>query len=1170
LSLWSWLAPFAAGGLLSGVMAMLRIRALAARLERRARDARPRDEVAGGDGGEPIGLRALIDTLPDLVWLKDADGRYLMCNRRFERFFGASESAIRGRTDFDFVPPELARSFRERDLDAIRAGVPSRNEEEVTFADDGHREWLETVKTPILGRDGRLIGVLGIGRDITSKRRMEQDLLFSRANLTALIESSKDLIWAVDLDLNLIVSNRRLVEHLERSYGTRAQLGSSLSSVLPPERAANWYSLYRRALNEGPYSLEYSMSDGKILEFSFHPVEQDGKTVGISVFGKDISGRKRSELALKEAREVAEGYLKIADVLLVAYDAQAKVTMLNPKGHRVLGYEEGELVGKDWFDVCFPPEDRDQARRVFRSVVAGETDPFDYFEGNVLTRTGEKRLIAWRNAMLRDESGRIVGMLCSGEDITHKRRIEQELSANYARLVEMTERLDFSQRKYQYIVDSAPVGIFQIDFQGDYSFVNLTLARQFGCGTAGEFMETYGRGKDFWADPSAYREFDRLVQNRHEVSDFELEVRLKGGQLMVLSLSAYLDEATMLVNGFTLDVTERRRAERSLEAVVNSTKDIICSVDPVEFRLTMFNQAAEERFLAGFGVQLRKGMLPEEYHPVPMAAKWRGMYRQALEHGTYLEETYTSSGERYFEVVIHAIKQGDAVVGLSAFGRDITERKRTEMELVRLHENLESKVEERTRELAVALDQAEAANRAKSLFLANMSHELRTPLNAILGFSQLLADDPKASSPQQEKLGIILNAGEHLLSIINDILDLAKIESGRMELDIQPFDLGALAHDLLALLKVRAQAKGLGLEFDQSSSFPRFVRTDPSKLRQIIINLVGNAIKFTRTGSVQVKLAVRNVQEDARSGWLDFEIRDTGQGIAPEDIDRIFEPFVQLQQREGTGLGLTITRQFIELLGGKLWVRSRVGEGTTFGFSIGYEAVDPHSLPRPERKVGRVRAVRQAHLKRILVIEDHPDNRRLVEDLLRPFGFQVRSAPDGEAGVLCASEWQPDLILMDRRMPVMDGLEATRRIRSRSEKPPVIIALTAHAYREERQEMLDAGCDDFLAKPFSEAELLDLLERRMDLEMERESAVPEETVGDESAGDLDPAWFPPDFVSRLHRSLVVSDMQEIDALVAEIGPGPERDALLFYTRRFEYATLARLLEPGQAEAPEPR
>ncbi|BAU64595.1 two-component hybrid sensor and regulator [Stanieria sp. NIES-3757] len=410
---------------------------------------------------------------------------------------------------------------------------------------------------------------------------------------------------------------------------------------------------------------------------------------------------------------------------------------------------------------------------------------------------------------------------------------------------------------------------------------------------------------------------------------------------------------------------------------------------------------------------------------------------------------------------------------------------RANQELAQANDKLEIRVEQRTAELQQAKNVAELANRAKSEFLANMSHELRTPLNAILGFTQLMNRETSLTKKQQENLGIINRSGEHLLSLINDVLDLAKIESGQMTLYPTDFDLYTLLNLIEEMLALKAESKGLQLIFERSKDLPRYIKTDDKKLRQVLINLLGNAIKFTDEGSVTLRvssvishsLLERNHTEqktnDKEQMTIHFEVEDTGAGIAPEEIDNLFEAFVQTetgkQLQQGTGLGLPISKKFVELMGGEISVSSQVGKGTIFKFNIQVLLSEANRIEN-KKQTRRVIALEPNQPEyRILIVDDRWENRRLLVKLLQPIGFQVQEAANGQEAVENWESWQPHLIWMDMRMPIMNGYEATQQIKSHLKgQATAIIALTASTLEEEKAVVISAGCDDFVRKPFRE------------------------------------------------------------------------------------------------------
>lgn len=417
--------------------------------------------------------------------------------------------------------------------------------------------------------------------------------------------------------------------------------------------------------------------------------------------------------------------------------------------------------------------------------------------------------------------------------------------------------------------------------------------------------------------------------------------------------------------------------------------------------------------------------------------------------------------------------------------------RRLSKQLLTQNEQLQQEIQERKK----AEEAAEAASQAKSEFLANMSHELRTPLNAILGFTQVMSRDSLLRSEQREYIGIINRSGEHLLELINDVLELSKIEAGMITLDETSFDLYRLLDHLELMFQIKAEQKKLGLIFTISSEVTQYVKTDEKKLRGCLINLLGNAIKFTACGSIMLRVGMGNEEnsefsvlsselgretQNSSYKFLTFEIEDTGVGIEPEEIDSIFNAFVQTQLgrqlAEGSGLGLSITRKFVQLMGGTITVSSVLGEGTIFKFNIKIAQADSSEITtqRLQQVIG-LEPSQKAY--RILVVDDNPENRLLLVKLLEPIGFEVREAENGSEAITLWESWHPHLILIDTRMPVMDGLEATRQIRlresqlaggDRPNQSTIIVALTASAFEEKRGEILAAGTNDFVRKPFQE------------------------------------------------------------------------------------------------------
>ncbi len=395
-------------------------------------------------------------------------------------------------------------------------------------------------------------------------------------------------------------------------------------------------------------------------------------------------------------------------------------------------------------------------------------------------------------------------------------------------------------------------------------------------------------------------------------------------------------------------------------------------------------------------------------------------------------------------------------------------------------------VEKREHDLQILVDQrtaeVRAANQAKSAFLANMSHELRTPLNAILGFSTLVRNAPDLAEAHRKDLDTVNRSGEHLLSLIDDVLDLSKIEAGRIVVASAPFDVNSLVADVAEMMRARARAKNLALIVNTTSIVPAFVRSDAAKVRQVLINLIGNAVKFTSQGSVTLKVDARPFE--GQLILLILEVQDTGVGIAPDDQARIFEAFVQAGQtstQKGTGLGLSITRQFVQMMGGKIEVESIPGEGSLFRVEL---PVEQSSKPETaearstERYVAGLAPGQPEY--RILIVEDKKENWMLLQRLLTDAGFLVRVAEDGAQGVEIFRTWQPHLIWMDISLPVMGGMDAAARIRALEGGAQVrIVALSASVFAHQRDEALTTGLDDFLAKPYRREDIFECMARQL-------------------------------------------------------------------------------------------
>jgi len=850
------------------------------------------------------------------------------------------------------------------------------------------------------------------------------------------------------------------------------------------------------ALVQQPFHIEFRLRwfDGKYrwLSATGVPLLTDRAAVaGLFVTCIDIHQRvlaKRGQSHNDELRRQAARMAKIGGWEL---DLATMMPIWSDEVCRIHDVEPGHQPTLDEAISYYHPD----ARPVIAAAVErGMTDgsPWD-LELPFITARGRS---IWVRAMGRAEAidGTCRRLYGTFQDITERKLAELALRA--------------SEERFRSLIERGSDIVFTMTPEGTFNYVSPNCERFVGHTPAeliGNSFVPYAHPDDL----ALILEFVQFLLAGGEHRELEYRVLHKNGTYRWHACTGSRlpvgPDGRVLLIGTARDVTERRHAQDALQAsrelfqiVTDSVEDIIsvstpdrCSIffSPSCFRVTGYSP--EELFTTDFATRVH----PDDLSRVEATREQnlrgeqtRIEWRMRHHDGHYL----------WMETSANPVRGASGNVTLMVCcSRDITERKRLDDEFRRFATELEAsrgRIEQQAAELRAAREQADLANRAKSVFLANMSHEIRTPMTAILGFADLLLTEGHWSRSPDERTGAldaIRRNGEHLLRIINDILDLSKIEAGRMIFETVPTSVRSLVADVISTLQFRAGGKGLSLTADCAGDVPEIVGTDPTRLRQILMNLVGNAIKFTETGGVRI--SIRQAVGDNDRTKLRFEVVDSGVGIAPEHLPHLFQPFTQAdasttRRYGGTGLGLTISKRMAEMLDGELTVSSQPGQGSSFVATITCQpALAPRSASPDMPTLPQSSIAPSQHVYpsldgcHVLLAEDGLDNQRLISYLLRKAGAVVQLVDNGQSAVEAVTTARKeghrlDVVLMDMQMPVLDGYSATQAIRQTGDMRP-IIALTANTMSGDRQLCLDAGCDDYLAKPIDRALLIDVVAR---------------------------------------------------------------------------------------------
>jgi PAS domain S-box-containing protein len=1112
--------------------------------------------------------------------------------------------------------PDLWRSrVVEEDLEtiiipAMQAVMAGQTQTTLEFRfrhSDGSIRWIQENCTARWDHPQACWLVTTVGVDISDRKRIEAE----HTQVVAALEKSerrhRTLVQALP---DLLIRMNREGQFLEFFAPTHMQilrdshtLIRSVHDVFPQGVAAQRMHYVHQALATGQLQVyEQTLLHGAARLIEEVRIVPDGDDE-VVVIVRDISARKRAEAeqqhlaqAVAEWRDRHETAAWASGQILFEDDLETGQTTWGPNTQEVLGYPaEAMPTGVEAFTDLVHPDYQD----TFRTAIAKgrqATQPYRC-EYPVLKADGTYLWAEERGMTRYTPQGKALQVIGYLADISDRKQTElalQQLNAELEQRVQLqTAELAQSEEALRTIFDNIYDAVFLQDLDGNFLNVNHRAVELVGATRE----QLIGASIVDVSGPEApLEQLPKMFAQLSEVDylDFEWPSQRVDTQTTFES-EVHSKRITLANQPFMLsvvrDISERKRLERErarILAILEASPDFIGIVRPNGKVIWTNQQAQRIRHLPPDGVPAM-----EHYHP-PWASEkvLNEGIPTAQRDGIWIGETaLLDANDQEIPVsqllLAHYSATGDLEY-VSTIMRDISDLKRAEQELRQTNAELEGRVAQRTAELVEAKEAAEAANRAKSVFLANMSHELRTPLNAILGFSQLMAQDAMLSGTRRDELGIIRRSGEHLLALINDILEISKLEAGRVTFEPTAFSLPQLLDSLTAMLRLKATAKGITFAVDCGPEVPPHIATDSLKLRQVLLNLLSNAIKFTDAGTVTLQVSLpSDSQSSPELGdrtLLRFEVTDTGCGIDPAEYDLLFAPFAQTasgrRAEEGTGLGLPISQEFVHLMGGELTFASTLGQGSTFTVTVPVEVVEAIAATDRPLKPGPI-AIAPGHpAYRILIAEPDWTNRLLLKGFLMNLGFDVKTVSDGHTALSQWETWRPHLMFLDIRMADMDGLTLTRQIREQEQIQAAtlgvvvpdkvstrIIALTGGLLAHNYPAALSAGCDAVISKPIEVQALPPLLTEHLGVQYTYPTA--QAVFSPEAAPPLSAADFAPlskDWLQQFYQTLVYLNQEKMLALIHTLPPHQEAliQQLTHHVQEFQYEVLMELTQAALA------
>lgn len=902
-----------------------------------------------------------------------------------------------------------------------------------------------------------------MGVDISDRIRAEHKLQESEEKYRTLFDKSPD---------GYLILKDRL--YVECNKTARKMLGMSLKDIIgkgPEDISPEFQPNGRKSSEWAKRIFEETEKKGSNI-FTWYHSHKNGHSVcfqvnlnsllyqgedAFLVTWRDITQQRRAEEQLTILSQAVEQ----SPVSIIITDTTGRIEYANPMACESSGYRIDELMGANPRLLKSGQTDEHTYRQMWELISSGEQ-----WRGQFYNKRKNGQLY-WESASVGpvlNDMGVIAHFVAVKEDISQRLEMQKELEMNQSRLIRATEQ--------------SRTIIWEADEAGMYSYVSPAMEHVLGY----EPNDLVGR-KCIWDfTPEHLRQRLReaylaIGASGESMQNFDNQRVCSDGSIRWFSTSAspvYDQQGGLAgIQGADIDITDRLSGEQEIRKLSAAIEQSPVAIAIADLRGTI-------EYVSPAYVELT-GYEHEEVTGSPMSEIF-SQAEQGLDFGRELYQHMwqaVSRGELWKGEWVNVRKSGQSYPE-STLVAPIFDQLRQIINFIIIKHDMSS--QKQAADERIARESAEQANQAKSMFLSNMSHEIRTPLNAIIGFSQILLKDSRLTSEQMERVSTISRSGEHLLSLINDILDLSKIEAGRVLIVREDFDLFAMVADLNMMFELQTRKRGIGLFIDIGQDIPRVLRGDEKKLRQILINLLNNAVKFTHEGQVELKL--RRVSLPGSAIRVRFDVTDSGSGIAREDLELVFHAFAQTfggHRAGGTGLGLSISRNLAELLGGYLDAESVLGTGSTFSLELPFQTPEHGEIRGKDDPYERVLMLDSGSLpQRVLVADDLPENRLLIEELLSPVGFDIRLVNDGRQAVQEAKDWDPDIVLMDLRMPETDGYQATEEIRAMQRQGEVnasmkVVAVTASVFEDELVSRASDMFDEYLLKPFKSGDLFRLL-----------------------------------------------------------------------------------------------